>query len=137
MGLNQVDTHGPDRPGNFSKADVHVVLNHLPEPIDLGLDPVSNTLYWTDHGDLPFGDSVNVFNLDAVFKGENGLRILVQCLRDGFGMPSGLEYGLMFFGDLMGGVYVSRWDGRENRTLFTDLGILPALSTLIATCRSV
>lgn len=105
MGLNQVDTHGPDRPGNFSKADVYVVLNHPPEPIDLELDPVSNTLYWTDHGDPPFGDSVNVFNLDAVFKGENMVyESLYSACMIGLECRRALSMVSCFSGDLMGGV---------------------------------
>jgi hypothetical protein len=50
------------------------------------------------------------------------LQILVQRLHEAIGTPLDLEHGLMFFGDLIGGVYVLRRDGTEKRTLFTDLG---------------
>ncbi|KZP17117.1 hypothetical protein FIBSPDRAFT_894523 [Athelia psychrophila] len=32
---------------------------HLPEPIDLELDTTSRTLYWTDRGDPPLGNTLN------------------------------------------------------------------------------
>ncbi|CAG8234576.1 unnamed protein product [Penicillium salamii] len=128
MDLNQVDKKGSDVPADFSKADVHVVLDHLPEPIGLELDTVSNTLYWTDRDDPPFGNSVNAVNLEAVSKaGHMALRLLVQRLHEGIGLSLDLENGRMFFGDLMGGVYVSRLDGTEKKTLFTDLGDITGL----------
>ncbi|KAJ5653301.1 hypothetical protein N7490_000304 [Penicillium lividum] len=106
-----------------SVREVYTILDNLPEPIDLELDPNTNTLYWTDRGDLPFGNSVNAVHVDAAHKvGMMALRILVQRLHEGIGLSLDLKHGRMFLGDLMGGVYTSRLDGTQKKTLFTDLG---------------
>jgi len=103
--------------------EVHTILDNLPEPIDLELEPNTNTLYWTDRGDPPFGNTVNAIHIDAAHKvGVMALRVLVQRLHEGIGLSLDLKHGRMFFGDLMGGVYTSQLDGTQKKTLFTDLG---------------
>lgn len=56
------------------RTDVELLFAGLPEPIDLEIDEVRNVLYWTDRGELPFGNSINRAALDDI-KTEN--------LRDG------------------------------------------------------
>src|SRR5262245_8980464 len=40
------------------RRDVEVLFSGLPEPIDLDLDLVTRTIYWTDRGDPPRGNTV-------------------------------------------------------------------------------
>ena len=35
------------------------MFKDLPEPIDLEIDHTTRTLYWTDRGDPPHGNTVN------------------------------------------------------------------------------
>src|SRR4029077_567438 len=49
-------------PGN--RQDIEVLYNNLPEPIDLDLDLGSRTMYWTDRGDPPRGNTVNRAPMD-------------------------------------------------------------------------
>src|SRR5438128_9637951 len=48
-----------------NRRDVELVYEALPEPIDLDIDPATRTLYWTDRGDPPRGNTVNRAPLDA------------------------------------------------------------------------
>jgi hypothetical protein len=41
-----------------------VLLDKLPEPIDLELDPAKRALYWTDRRDPPHGNTVNRAAID-------------------------------------------------------------------------
>jgi hypothetical protein len=40
------------------RRDVAVIFKDLPEPIDLELDLAKRTIYWTDRGDSPLGNTV-------------------------------------------------------------------------------
>lgn len=48
-----------------TRSDIECVLDKLPEPIDLEFDGNTNMLYWTDRGEVPFGNSLNRAELDA------------------------------------------------------------------------
>ncbi len=47
-----------------NRTDIETLFDHLPEPIDLELDEAAQTLYWTDRGDPPFGNTLNRFKVD-------------------------------------------------------------------------
>src|SRR6266480_2126983 len=47
------------------RQDIELIYDGLPEPIDLDIDPSTRTLYWTDRGDPPRGNTVNRAPLDA------------------------------------------------------------------------
>ncbi|KZP27101.1 YWTD domain-containing protein [Athelia psychrophila] len=48
-----------------ARTDIQTLYAHLPEPIDLDLDPASQTLYWTDRGDPPLGNTLNRADVSA------------------------------------------------------------------------
>jgi hypothetical protein len=50
------------------------MYDRLPEPIDLKIDHAKRTLYWTDRGDPPLGDTVNRAPLDASANGRPAAR---------------------------------------------------------------
>ncbi|KAJ5108356.1 hypothetical protein N7456_005031 [Penicillium angulare] len=43
-----------------------VILINLAEPLDLYFDDERNILYWTDRGELPFGNSLNELEFDTL-----------------------------------------------------------------------
>jgi hypothetical protein len=47
------------------RGDIEMLFDGLPEPIDLELDLTTRTLYWTDRGDPPRGNTVNRAPMDA------------------------------------------------------------------------
>src|ERR1700685_1792395 len=47
-----------------NRTDIELLYENLPEPIDLDLDLANRTLYWTDRGDAPRGNTGNRAPLD-------------------------------------------------------------------------
>lgn len=60
-----VDIAMPTGQTAVTRTDVRCVLDKLPEPIDLEFDEASSTLYWTDRGEVPYGNSLNKAQLDS------------------------------------------------------------------------
>ncbi|KAL4923006.1 NAD(P)-binding protein [Aspergillus undulatus] len=119
-----------------TRGDIQCLLEDLPEPIDLEADEVSRTLYWTDRGELPFGNSLNRVWLDDagfVVKDESplGYEVLTRHLNEAIGLNLDLENGHIYLTDLSGTVYKTDADGKgkvklhsgENRA-FTGIALI-------------
>ncbi|KAG9602759.1 NAD(P)-binding protein, partial [Aureobasidium melanogenum] len=73
-----------------TRDDIELVLDGLPEPIDLEFDEESGVLYWTDRGEIPFGNTLNRKTLVGNAPQEEkalGRQIIAQ----GFGEAIGLR----------------------------------------------
>jgi DNA-binding beta-propeller fold protein YncE len=110
------------RMGLEKDGDIQVILDNLPEPIDLELDHASGTLYWTDRGDPPHGNTVNSVALSDVSTNNLKPKILVRKLHEGIGLALDLKNSRMFFGDLGGSLYSANLDGSCKTTIFPDIG---------------
>jgi len=42
-----------------TRDDIKIVLDYLPELINLEVNPDTDILFWTDYGDLPFSNTLN------------------------------------------------------------------------------
>ncbi|WP_328857275.1 hypothetical protein OG579_19400 [Williamsia herbipolensis] len=69
-----------------NRTDIETVWADLPEPIDLWFDAASSSLYWTDRGAAPRGNTLNCAPVPAV--GDTGRTPTI--LADGFGEAIGL-----------------------------------------------
>src|SRR5258707_9327332 len=49
----------PEGQSAANRKDIELLYEGLPEPIDLELDLANRTIYWTDRGDPPRGNTVN------------------------------------------------------------------------------
>lgn len=49
----------PPKATAATRSDIELLLENLPEPIDLEIDSCTETLYWTDRGEYPVGNTVN------------------------------------------------------------------------------
>ena len=111
-----------------NRRDIELLYDNLPEPIDLDLDPVHQTLYWTDRGDPPRGNTVNRAPMNP--EAENGKEpeILFTHLMEGIGLALDLKGGRMFITDLGGSVYSANLDGSNRRTLLFAEGNLTGIA---------
>ena len=111
-----------------NRRDIELLYDNLPEPIDLDLDPVHRTLYWTDRGDPPRGNTVNRAPMEP--EAENGKEpeILFTHLMEGIGLALDLKGGRMFITDLGGSVYSANLDGSNRRTLLFAEGNLTGIA---------
>lgn len=109
-----------------SRTDVQLLLDNLPEPIDLEVDERSDLLYWTDRGELPLGNSVNRATLDpasglvAMNNSDKSYKVLVRHLNEAIGLKLDPEAGHMYLTDLGGSLYRCALDGSEKQKVYSS-----------------
>ncbi|XP_044716173.1 3-hydroxyacyl-CoA dehydrogenase-like protein LAM1 [Hirsutella rhossiliensis] len=106
------------------------VLDNLPEPIDLDIDEKTNTLYWTDRGEIPYGNTFNRIQLDVSGTrpaaehpdAKTGLRheILVQNFDEAIGLARDADTGRWFVSDMGGTVWAFEADGKNKTRIYED-----------------
>ncbi|GME47547.1 hypothetical protein GTA08_BOTSDO11690 [Neofusicoccum parvum] len=115
------------------KGEVEVVLEGLPEPIDLewvegGDGEEGGWLYWTDRGELPFGNTLNVVKVDGegravVEDGATGPlkhRILATKFHEAIGLKVDVANGHVYVADLGGAIYRCNLDGSGKTKVYED-----------------
>jgi hypothetical protein len=111
-----------------TRKDIELLYENLPEPIDLELDLSNRTIYWTDRGDPPRGNTVNRASMDpAEGNGEKEPVIIFDHLMEGIGIALDLKGGRMFLTDLGGSVYSVNLDGSNKKTLLGAEGNLTGI----------
>ena len=111
-----------------TRKDIELLYDALPEPIDLDIDPGTRTLYWTDRGDPPRGNTVNRAPLDSQPGQRPAPEIVFKHLLEGIGLALDLKGGRMFITDLAGSVYRANLDGSDKKTLFVAQGNLSGIA---------
>jgi sugar lactone lactonase YvrE len=118
----------PPGQGPVNRRDVEVVYDKLPEPIDLEIDPATRTLYWTDRGDPPRGNTVNRAPLDSPSGKRKAPEIIFSNLMEGIGLALDHQGGRMFVTDLGGSLYTLNVDGSKPRVLLFAQGNLSGIA---------
>ena len=116
----------PDGETASSRSDITLLLDRLPEPIDLDIDEVASYLYWTDRANTPLGNSLSRAKLDAgggylvhtKAAGSLGYEVLVKNLNEAIGLKIDAWSGHVYFTDLGGSLYRSNMDGEEIERLY-------------------
>ncbi|KZV92269.1 YWTD domain-containing protein [Exidia glandulosa HHB12029] len=108
-----------------TRTDIQTLFAHLPEPIDLELDEETQTLYWTDRGDPPLGNTFNrafVGSDSFATQGPAKSYILTNKFHEAIGLSLDLPNGRAFVTDLLGGVYAVDLDSGKKTVLIADAG---------------
>jgi hypothetical protein len=111
-----------------NRADIEVLYDGLPEPIDLELDLNNRVMYWTDRGDPPRGNTVNRAPMDADAKGRPAPEIVLTHLMEGIGIALDLKGDRMFITDFGGNVFSARLDGSDKKVLLVAQGNLTGIA---------
>lgn len=112
-----------------SRKDIELLYEGLPEPIDLELDLANRTIYWTDRGDPPRGNTVNRAPMDpAQGNGKKEPVVILDHLMEGIGIALDLTGGRMFLTDLSGSVYSANLDGSNKKTVLAAEGNLTGIA---------
>jgi len=111
-----------------NRTDIEVLLDGLPEPIDLELDLKNRLLYWTDRGDPPRGNTVNRASIDADFSKHPTSDILLTHLEEGIGIALDFKGNRMFLTDLAGSIYSAKLDGTEKKPLLVAQGQITGIA---------
>ena len=111
-----------------NRADIEVLYDGLPEPIDLDLDLYNRVMYWTDRGDPPRGNTVNRAPMDSDAKGRPAPEILLTHLMEGIGIALDLKSDRMFITDFGGNVLTAKLDGSDVKALLVAQGNLTGIA---------
>jgi DNA-binding beta-propeller fold protein YncE len=112
-----------------NRKDIELLYENLPEPIDLELDLANRTLYWTDRGDPPSGNTVNRAPMDPARRnGKKEPEIVFDHLEEGIGIALDLKSRRMFLTDLGGSVYSANLDGSNKKTVLAGEGNLTGIA---------
>ena len=111
-----------------NRKDIELLSNGLPEPIDLELDLANRTLYWTDRGDPPRGNTVNRALMDPKSGKRIQPEIVFNHLMEAIGLALDLKGGRMFITDLAGSLYGANLDGSNKKTLLVGEGNLTGIA---------
>jgi DNA-binding beta-propeller fold protein YncE len=111
-----------------NRADIEVLYDGLPEPIDLDLDLNNRVMYWTDRGDPPRGNTVNRAPMDSDATGRPAPEIVFSHLMEGIGIALDLKGDRMFITDFGGDVLSARLDGSDKKVLLVAQGNLTGIA---------
>lgn len=95
----------PDGTSARGRADVEVLWEGLPEPIDLELDLDSGTLVWTDRGAEPGGNTLNRAPIPAPGARGEAPQVLAGGFREAIGVAVDRRRGVAYVSDLGGTVH--------------------------------
>ncbi len=88
------------RPDAASRDGVEVLWDGLPEPIDL--DIVGDTVYWTDRGAPPAGNTLNRAPIPPPAEAGAAPEILADGFTEAIGLAIDAEAGVAYVGDMGG-----------------------------------
>ena len=111
-----------------NRADIEVLYDGLPEPIDLDLDLNNRVMYWTDRGDPPRGNTVNRAPMDSAAKGRPAPEIVFSHLMEGIGIALDRKGDRMFITDFGGDVLSAKLDGSDKKVLLVAQGNLTGIA---------
>jgi hypothetical protein len=111
-----------------TRNDIELLYDALPEPIDLDLDLASRTMYWTDRGDPPRGNTVNRAPMDVTPGARKDPEIVFNHLMEGIGLALDLKNNRMFMTDLGGSLYSCNLDGSHKKNLLFAQGNLSGIA---------
>lgn len=109
-----------------TRKDIDLLLDNLPEPIDLEVDEGNDLLYWTDRGELPYGNSVNRASLNSSsgsivhIEDTQPYEVIVRHLNEAIGLKLDIEAGHMYLTDLGGSLYRCNLDGTDKQKLYSS-----------------
>lgn len=110
-----------------TREDIKCILYGLPEPIDLEADEKNGRLYWTDRGELPWGNTLSKVDLDdaglPVLSDPTTLPsklVIARRFHEAIGLKIDSKSDRIYVTDLGGSIYVCDLDGKNKKTIYQD-----------------
>lgn len=115
-----------------TRSDIELLLENLPEPIDLEIDPDTEILYWTDRGEYPAGNTVNRTYIgrgsDNKVAAAPKFDILARHLHEAIGLSFDNVNKHIYFVDMGGSVYRSDLDGNNKTVIYSGKNAFTGLA---------
>lgn len=105
-----------------TRSDIECVQTGLPEPIDLEVDELNGWLYWTDRGEIPFGNSLNRVRLNKLGQGSASQKpeVLARNFNETIGLKLDVKNDSVYVTDLGGSVYRCGLTGESKSLVYAD-----------------
>lgn len=108
-----------------NRSDIELLFTGLPEPIDLEIDEDTQTLFWTDRGDPPTGNTLNSVKLEGLKTLKEGdknpkYEILTRQLHEAIGLKLDQVNKHIYLTDLGGTVYRVGLDGKDKKKVYDE-----------------
>lgn len=98
------------------RPDITCLVSGLPEPVDLLYEEQSGTLYWTDRGELPLGNTLNYLKVsDLQEGGASDHHILTYHFNEAIGLIQDSHDQAIYVADLGGGIYKCSQNGGKTQ----------------------
>ncbi|OQE40891.1 hypothetical protein PENCOP_c005G08104 [Penicillium coprophilum] len=113
----------PNAQSAKTREDIKCVVAGLPEPIDLELREDTLQLYWTDRGELPFGNTLNRAQLTGsglLAEASQKHEILTKHLHEAIGLKLDTKNGHIYMTDLGGSIYQCDLEGKKKKVIYSD-----------------
>lgn len=119
------DISMPEGQSVVSRTDIQCVSSGLPEPIDLELDEESCMLYWTDRGEIPYGNSLNRLQLDKAGQPlgsstASAHEVITRHFKEAIGLKLDIDNNTIYVTDLGGNIYRCDLNGNKRSVIHTD-----------------
>lgn len=101
-------------------SNISCLLDNLPEPIDLEYDEGSRTLYWTDRGEVPYGNSLNRVRLSETGCVSGDHELLARHFHEAIGLKLDVFRKQIYITDLGGSIYCYSMDEQTKKVLYTN-----------------
>ncbi len=111
-----------------TRQDIELLYDGLPEPIDLDLDLTNRTMYWTDRGDPPRGNTLSRAPMDAAPGARKDPEIVFDHLMEGIGLALDVKNNRLFMTDLGGSAYCCNLDGSNKKVILFAQGNLSGIA---------
>ncbi|GLB06634.1 hypothetical protein AtubIFM57258_001945 [Aspergillus tubingensis] len=104
------------------REDVEMVLEGLPEPIDLEFDEEEGMLYWTDRGEHPWGCSMNRVKVGGEVAVQESREVLARHFNEPIGLKVDRKDKKVYVADLGGSMYCVDLEDGEKKVVWRDEG---------------
>jgi len=114
-----------------TRTDVEVLLDGLPEPVDLDVDVAGGDMYWSDRGDDTINRAAIEIPNGKTAATRNDREILVRGVREAIGVTLDLERGHVYYtSGASGRVGRANLDGSGALDLITGSGALTGIAVV-------
>ncbi|KEQ63466.1 uncharacterized protein M437DRAFT_74720 [Aureobasidium melanogenum CBS 110374] len=110
----------PDNSTAATRTDVSLVADKLPECIDLEYIAETNTLYWTDRGEVPFGNCLYKAALTEQGTLAEKPQVLAQNFNEAIGLKVDIDANCIYVSDLGGSVWKVEDNGSGKKQRILD-----------------
>ncbi|PFH58276.1 hypothetical protein XA68_13923 [Ophiocordyceps unilateralis] len=118
------------------RKDIECLFQRLPECIDLEIDETNNTLYWSDRGELPFGNTINRADLSKVKPPQGNTMslpgkdydIVTRGMHEAIGISLDIKNRHIYSCDMGGTVYMTDLDGGNKKKFYEDCGTFTGIT---------